>query len=75
MSIEAKKLKLISRLMSISQEDILDQVDKILNQTETESTDNLNQLLDQHLENAKRQIADGQGVPHHKVREKYKQWL
>lgn len=73
--IDILRNKLIDRLHSIKDENVLKAVDTILSETENNKVYKLSEQQILELKENERQIKNGQTKPHDEVMQKARQWL
>ena len=73
--IDILRNKLIDRLHSIKDENVLKAVDTILSETENNKVYKLSEQQILELKESERQIKNGQTKPHDEVMQKARQWL
>jgi len=75
MSIEAQKIRLIERIAQVENQAIIDQINAVLEQSESDFYD---ELTDEQRASAQRglsQVQSGDTISHAEVKKIYKKWL
>lgn len=75
MDIEAQKVRLIERITQVENQAILEQINAILEQDETDFYDDLTDEQKASARKGVAQVKSGETVPHAEIKKMYEKWL
>jgi len=75
MSIEAQKIRLIERIAQVENQAIIDQINAILEQGESDFYEELTDEQQASVQRGLSQVKSGETISHEEVKKIYKKWL
>ncbi len=75
MSIEAQKVRLIERITQVENQAILEQINDLLEQSETDFYEELTDEQQASVQRGLNQVKSGDTVSHAEVKKMYEKWL
>lgn len=75
MNIQDQKIALAAKLLSTQNKSLIKHLEAVFKEHENDLWDEMPLEIKKEIKKAKKEVAEGKGIPHKQVMAKYKKWL